>query len=252
MGQGASGSHGRAAAIGRRRAGGRKVTPVDGTRAVERPQPTGQRPAAGADDSVLAPAFGAPALEQEPSMDPAILAPTVVPDAHRLPRRLDPGRRRSWLGSSAGRTCGPIGSGRTGGTNALRALGRKWAAVVVDGRPAQGRHPGPAGPGRHAAIRWSRSCAAARPWPARSGSVFAGFRSGRGVGTGRRHDARDPARRRPARDAGVRGRHPADPLRVARVAAGLGRDVPGDAAGPDGRPGDAAPVRASTRRSGPR
>ena len=28
-----------------------------------------------------------------------------------------------------------VGSGRTGGTNALRALGRKWAAVVViDGR----------------------------------------------------------------------------------------------------------------------
>ena len=26
-----------------------------------------------------------------------------------------------------------VGSGRTGGTNALRALGRKWAAVVVAG-----------------------------------------------------------------------------------------------------------------------
>jgi glycerol-3-phosphate acyltransferase PlsY len=26
-----------------------------------------------------------------------------------------------------------IGSGRTGGTNSLRALGRKWAAVVVIG-----------------------------------------------------------------------------------------------------------------------
>ena len=26
-----------------------------------------------------------------------------------------------------------IGSGRTGGTNALRALGRKWAAMVVAG-----------------------------------------------------------------------------------------------------------------------
>jgi glycerol-3-phosphate acyltransferase PlsY len=26
-----------------------------------------------------------------------------------------------------------VGSGRTGGTNALRALGRKWAALVVVG-----------------------------------------------------------------------------------------------------------------------
>ena len=30
-----------------------------------------------------------------------------------------------------------IGSGRTGGTNALRALGPKWAAVVVTGSSAE-------------------------------------------------------------------------------------------------------------------
>jgi len=34
-----------------------------------------------------------------------------------------------------------IGSGRTGGTNALRALGRKWAAVVVTGDLAKGAVP---------------------------------------------------------------------------------------------------------------
>jgi glycerol-3-phosphate acyltransferase PlsY len=34
-----------------------------------------------------------------------------------------------------------IGSGRTGGTNALRALGRKWAAVVVAGDLAKGALP---------------------------------------------------------------------------------------------------------------
>src|SRR5947208_16976995 len=34
-----------------------------------------------------------------------------------------------------------IGSGRTGGTNALRALGRKWAAVVVAGDLLKGAVP---------------------------------------------------------------------------------------------------------------
>src|SRR6185369_442730 len=34
-----------------------------------------------------------------------------------------------------------VGSGRTGGTNALRALGRKWAALVVAGDLAKGALP---------------------------------------------------------------------------------------------------------------
>ena len=34
-----------------------------------------------------------------------------------------------------------VGSGRTGGTNALRALGRKWAAVVVLGDLLKGALP---------------------------------------------------------------------------------------------------------------
>lgn len=76
-----------------------------------------------------------------------------------------------------------VGSGRTGGTNALRALGRKWAAVVVLGDLAKGAVP----------VLLARSvtgeplvealCGAAAVTGA-IWSVFAGFRSGRGVGTG--------------------------------------------------------------------
>lgn len=77
-----------------------------------------------------------------------------------------------------------VGSGRTGGTNALRALGRKWAAVVVLGDLAKGAVP-------VLVARWitggdalvevlcGASAVAGAIW-----SVFAGFRSGRGVGTG--------------------------------------------------------------------
>ncbi len=76
-----------------------------------------------------------------------------------------------------------IGSGRTGGTNAIRALGRKWAGVVVLGDLAKGAVP----------VLLARyitgdplvevlcgiAAVAGAIW-----SVFAGFRSGRGVGTG--------------------------------------------------------------------
>jgi len=76
-----------------------------------------------------------------------------------------------------------IGSGRTGGTNAIRALGRKWAAVVVLGDLLKGALP----------VLLARyltgdplvevlcgiAAVAGAIW-----SVFAGFRSGRGVGTG--------------------------------------------------------------------
>jgi glycerol-3-phosphate acyltransferase PlsY len=77
-----------------------------------------------------------------------------------------------------------IGSGRTGGTNALRALGRKWAAVVVSGDLLKGILPvllarfvtG----GDPLVEALCAACAVAGAiW-----SVFAGFRSGRGVGTG--------------------------------------------------------------------
>ncbi len=76
-----------------------------------------------------------------------------------------------------------VGSGRTGGTNALRALGRKWAAVVVIGDLLKGALP----------VLVARLvtgdplvevlCGAAAVTGA-IWSIFAGFRSGRGVGTG--------------------------------------------------------------------
>ena len=76
-----------------------------------------------------------------------------------------------------------IGSGRTGGTNALRALGRKWAALVVLGDLLKGAIP----------VLLARvvtndplievlcggAAVAGAIW-----SVFARIRSGRGVGTG--------------------------------------------------------------------
>jgi glycerol-3-phosphate acyltransferase PlsY len=76
-----------------------------------------------------------------------------------------------------------IGSGRTGGTNALRALGRKWAAVVVLGDLLKGALPvllarlvtgDPL-----VEVLCGGAAVAGAIW-----SVFAGFRSGRGVGTG--------------------------------------------------------------------
>ncbi|MGH2474701.1 MAG: glycerol-3-phosphate 1-O-acyltransferase PlsY [Candidatus Limnocylindrales bacterium] len=76
-----------------------------------------------------------------------------------------------------------VGSGRTGGTNALRALGRKWAAVVVIGDLLKGALP----------VLLARVvtgdpvievlCGGAAVLGA-IWSIFAGFRSGRGVGTG--------------------------------------------------------------------
>jgi len=77
-----------------------------------------------------------------------------------------------------------IGSGRTGGTNTLRALGRKRAAVVVTGDLLKGALP----------ILLARYVTNGDPMTevlcgiaAVAGaiwSVFAGFRSGRGVATG--------------------------------------------------------------------
>jgi glycerol-3-phosphate acyltransferase PlsY len=85
-----------------------------------------------------------------------------------------------WVGGPDLRS---VGSGRTGGTNALRALGRKWAAVVVAGDLLKGAIP----------VLVARSvtgeplvevlCGVAAVTGA-IWSVFAGFRSGRGVGTG--------------------------------------------------------------------
>ena len=87
----------------------------------------------------------------------------------------------------ASRVGGPdlrsIGSGRTGGTNALRALGRKWAALVVLGDLLKGALPVlvariVTGDPLVEALCGGAAVAGAI-W-----SIFAGFRSGRGVGTG--------------------------------------------------------------------
>jgi glycerol-3-phosphate acyltransferase PlsY len=76
-----------------------------------------------------------------------------------------------------------VGSGRTGGTNALRALGRKWAALVVVGDLLKGALPvvlarivtgDPL-----VEVLCGGAAVAGAIW-----SVFVGFRSGRGVGTG--------------------------------------------------------------------
>jgi glycerol-3-phosphate acyltransferase PlsY len=77
-----------------------------------------------------------------------------------------------------------VGSGRTGGTNALRALGRGRAAVVVTGDLLKGALPillarfVTGGDPLTEALCGGAAVAGAI-W-----SVFAGFRSGRGVGTG--------------------------------------------------------------------
>jgi glycerol-3-phosphate acyltransferase PlsY len=77
-----------------------------------------------------------------------------------------------------------IGSGRTGGTNALRALGRGRAAIVVTGDLLKGAVPVllaryVTGGDPMVEVLCGAAAVAGAIW-----SVFAGFRSGRGVGTG--------------------------------------------------------------------
>jgi len=77
-----------------------------------------------------------------------------------------------------------IGSGRTGGTNALRALGRKWAALVVAGDLAKGALPVLltrilTGGDSLAEVLVAAACVAGAVR-----SIFLGFSGGRGVGTG--------------------------------------------------------------------
>lgn len=76
-----------------------------------------------------------------------------------------------------------VGSGRTGGTNALRALGRKWAAVVVIGDVLKGALPvllaRSLGAGAVVEVACALAAVAGSTW-----SVFLLFRGGRGVGAG--------------------------------------------------------------------
>jgi glycerol-3-phosphate acyltransferase PlsY len=77
-----------------------------------------------------------------------------------------------------------IGSGRTGGTNALRALGRRWAALVVAGDLAKGVLP-------VLLTRWltdgdsiAEVVVAGAAVAGSVRSVFLRFAGGRGVGAG--------------------------------------------------------------------
>jgi glycerol-3-phosphate acyltransferase PlsY len=77
-----------------------------------------------------------------------------------------------------------IGSGRTGGTNALRALGRKWAAVVVAGDLAKGALPVLLARWLTGADPIAEVLVAAAAVAGSVRSVFLNFAGGRGVGTG--------------------------------------------------------------------
>ena len=77
-----------------------------------------------------------------------------------------------------------IGSGRTGGTNALRALGRKWAAVVVTGDLAKGAVPVLLTRFLTNGDSFSEVLVAAAAVAGSVRSVFLNFAGGRGVGTG--------------------------------------------------------------------
>jgi glycerol-3-phosphate acyltransferase PlsY len=76
-----------------------------------------------------------------------------------------------------------VGSGRTGGTNALRALGRKWAALVVIGDVLKGGLPvllaRLLGAGPAVEVACALAALAGATW-----SLFLLFHGGRGVGTG--------------------------------------------------------------------
>jgi len=76
-----------------------------------------------------------------------------------------------------------IGSGRTGGTNALRALGRRWAAVVVIGDVLKGALPVLIARAVEAGPAIEVLCGLAAVLGA-SWSIFLGLRGGRGVGAG--------------------------------------------------------------------
>lgn len=77
-----------------------------------------------------------------------------------------------------------IGSGRTGGTNALRALGRKWAAVVVAGDLAKGAVPVLVTRLLTNGDSTAEVLVAAAAVAGSVRSVFLRFSGGRGVGAG--------------------------------------------------------------------
>jgi glycerol-3-phosphate acyltransferase PlsY len=115
-------------------------------------------------------------------MDPAILRLVVLMVAAYLIGSIPMGVLAArFSGGTDPRT---VGSGRTGGTNTLRALGRGWAALVVAGDLLKGIIPVllarfVTGGDPLAEVLCGGAAVAGAIW-----SVFTGFRSGRGVGTG--------------------------------------------------------------------
>ena len=115
-------------------------------------------------------------------MDPAILRLVVLMVAAYLIGSIPMGVLAARF--SGGPDPRTIGSGRTGGTNTLRALGRGWAALVVAGDLLKGIIPVllarfVTGGDPLAEVLCGGAAVAGAIW-----SVFVGFRSGRGVGTG--------------------------------------------------------------------
>jgi glycerol-3-phosphate acyltransferase PlsY len=77
-----------------------------------------------------------------------------------------------------------IGSGRTGGTNSLRALGRKWAALVVAGDLAKGAVPVLIARLLTGGDSLTEVAVAGATVLGAVRSIFLNFKGGRGVGTG--------------------------------------------------------------------
>src|SRR3712207_8858731 len=85
---------------------------------------------------------------------------------------------------SGGPVLRTVGSGRTGGTNALRALGRKWAALVVAGDLAKGAVPVLVARLATGGDTVTEVLVAAAAVAGAVRSIFLRFSGGRGVGTG--------------------------------------------------------------------
>ena len=77
-----------------------------------------------------------------------------------------------------------VGSGRTGGTNALRAMGRKWAVVVVTGDLLKGALPVLLARFLTGGDPVAEVLAGGASVVGSSRSIFLRFGGGRGVGTG--------------------------------------------------------------------
>ena len=122
------------------------------------------------------------ATQEEPPWSMRAGDPLRRPGRPRVPLRLDPvrGARRAAVGRPGS---AQPGSGRTGGTNALRALGRRRAAVVVAGDLLKGAVPVLVARALTGSAAVEVLCGLAAVLGA-SRSIFLGFHGGRGVGTG--------------------------------------------------------------------